>query len=136
MVRTVAALGCGAESRRATTCPGALCRDRGLPPRAQWGRIPAAGAAATGIELEILAHEQEAGLAAAGCLPYRVGRPVPPSWLTSAAGVPRSCGWTAARPAIAARQPVPAGRRGGLSEAFTSEPDESTFEAMVRESAL
>ena len=87
---------------------------------------------ATGIELEILEHEQEAQLALLGCLPL-IERSAGPALLVDIGGGSTEILW------------LDHGEPGGgptsvslpigvvaLSEAFTSEPDPSTFEAMVR----
>jgi exopolyphosphatase/guanosine-5'-triphosphate,3'-diphosphate pyrophosphatase len=88
---------------------------------------------ATGIELEILDHEQEALLALLGCLPL-IERGAGPALLVDIGGGSTEILWLhdggplAARPTSAS---VPIGVVA-LSEAFTSEPDASTFESMVR----
>src|SRR5919106_3143851 len=87
---------------------------------------------ATGIELEILEHEQEAQLALLGCLPL-IERSAGPALLVDIGGGSTEILW------------LDHGEPGGgptsvslpigvvaLSEAFTSEPDPSTFETMVR----
>lgn len=88
---------------------------------------------ATGIELEVLAHEQEALLALLGCLPL-IERGAGPALLVDIGGGSTEILWLddggpmAGGPASAS---LPIGVVA-LSEAFTSEPDASTFEAMVR----
>jgi exopolyphosphatase / guanosine-5'-triphosphate,3'-diphosphate pyrophosphatase len=86
---------------------------------------------ATGIELEVLEHEQEAQLALLGCLPL-VERSAGPVLLVDIGGGSTEILWfehseTAGRPTSVS---LPIGVVA-LSEAFTSEPDPSTFEAMV-----
>jgi exopolyphosphatase/guanosine-5'-triphosphate,3'-diphosphate pyrophosphatase len=88
---------------------------------------------ATGIELEILEHEQEAQLALLGCLPL-IERSAGPVLLVDIGGGSTEIVWldhaerARARPASAS---LPIGVVA-LAEGFTSEPDPSTFEAMVR----
>jgi exopolyphosphatase / guanosine-5'-triphosphate,3'-diphosphate pyrophosphatase len=88
---------------------------------------------ATGIELEILDHEQEALLALLGCLPL-IERGAGPALLVDIGGGSTEILWLedegpmAASPACAS---LPIGVVA-LSEAFTSEPDPSTFDSMVR----
>jgi exopolyphosphatase / guanosine-5'-triphosphate,3'-diphosphate pyrophosphatase len=88
---------------------------------------------ATGIELEILPHEQEALLALLGCLPL-IERGTGPALLVDIGGGSTEILWLedggpmAGGPTTAS---LPIGVVA-LSEAFTSEPDASTFEAMVR----
>jgi exopolyphosphatase / guanosine-5'-triphosphate,3'-diphosphate pyrophosphatase len=87
---------------------------------------------ATGIELEVLEHEQEAQLALLGCLPL-VERSGGPVLLVDIGGGSTEILWfdysesAAGRPTSVS---LPIGVVA-LSEAFTSEPDPSTFEAMV-----
>jgi exopolyphosphatase / guanosine-5'-triphosphate,3'-diphosphate pyrophosphatase len=87
---------------------------------------------ATGIELEVLEHEQEAQLALLGCLPL-VERNGGPVLLVDIGGGSTEILWfdytesAAGRPTSVS---LPIGVVA-LSEAFTSEPDPSTFEAMV-----
>jgi exopolyphosphatase/guanosine-5'-triphosphate,3'-diphosphate pyrophosphatase len=88
---------------------------------------------ATGIELEVLDHEQEALLALLGCLPL-IERGGGPALLVDIGGGSTEILWLddggpmAGSPATAS---LPIGVVA-LSEAFTSEPDPSTFERMVR----
>ena len=88
---------------------------------------------ATGIELEILEHEQEAQLALLGCLPL-IERRAGPALLVDIGGGSTEIVWLdcsefgAGRPATIS---LPIGVVA-LSEAFTSEPDPATFETMVR----
>ena len=87
---------------------------------------------ATGIELEILAHEQEAQLALLGCLPL-IEPSAGPALLVDVGGGSTEILWLdRSEPADAwlASMSLPVGVVA-LSEAFTSEPDELTFEAMV-----
>lgn len=90
---------------------------------------------ATGIVLELLPHEQEAGLALLGCLPL-----IDPSaqhvLLVDIGGGSTEILWLDRRgqdpPArLRACASLPIGVVA-LSEGFTSEPDPATFEAMVR----
>jgi exopolyphosphatase / guanosine-5'-triphosphate,3'-diphosphate pyrophosphatase len=86
----------------------------------------------TGIQLEVLTHEQEVRLALLGCLPL-IERSAGPALLVDIGGGSTEILW------------LDRGANGGgphsvslpigvvaLSEAFTSEPDPDTFEAMVR----
>jgi exopolyphosphatase / guanosine-5'-triphosphate,3'-diphosphate pyrophosphatase len=87
---------------------------------------------ATGIELEILEHEQEAQLALLGCLPL-IERSAGPALLVDIGGGSTEILW------LDHDEPAGAGPTSvslpigvvALAEAFTSEPDPSTFEAMV-----
>ena len=87
---------------------------------------------ATGIELEVLAHEQEARLALLGCLPL-IERSAGPALLVDIGGGSTEILW------LDRSRSVPGGPHSvslpigvvALSEAFTSEPDPATFEAMV-----
>jgi exopolyphosphatase/guanosine-5'-triphosphate,3'-diphosphate pyrophosphatase len=86
----------------------------------------------TGIELEILAHEQEARLALLGCLPL-IERNAGPALVVDIGGgsteilwLDRSQGGGGGPHSVSLPIGVVA-----LSEAFTSEPDPVTFEAMV-----
>jgi exopolyphosphatase / guanosine-5'-triphosphate,3'-diphosphate pyrophosphatase len=86
---------------------------------------------ATGIELEILEHEQEAQLALLGCLPL-IERSAGPALLVDIGGGSTEILWfdhdaVMGRPSSVS---LPIGVVA-LSEAFTSEPDPATFEAMV-----
>jgi exopolyphosphatase / guanosine-5'-triphosphate,3'-diphosphate pyrophosphatase len=88
---------------------------------------------ATGIELEVLDHEQEALLALLGCLPL-IERGAGPALLVDIGGGSTEILWLHDGGPLAARPTstsVPIGVVA-LSEAFTSEPDASTFESMVR----
>jgi exopolyphosphatase / guanosine-5'-triphosphate,3'-diphosphate pyrophosphatase len=88
---------------------------------------------ATGIELEVLAHEQEARLALLGCLPL-IERSAGPALLVDIGGGSTEILWLdGSRSAVCDPHSVslPIGVVA-LSEAFTSEPDPATFEAMVR----
>jgi exopolyphosphatase/guanosine-5'-triphosphate,3'-diphosphate pyrophosphatase len=88
---------------------------------------------ATGIELEVLEHEQEALLALLGCLPL-IERGAGPALLVDIGGGSTEILWLddgGPLPASPASTSVPIGVVA-LSEAFTSEPDASTFERMVR----
>ena len=86
----------------------------------------------TGIELEILEHEQEAQLALLGCLPL-IERSAGPALLVDIGGGSTEILWldhgepTGGGPTSVS---LPIGVVA-LSESFTSEPDPSTFEAMV-----
>jgi exopolyphosphatase/guanosine-5'-triphosphate,3'-diphosphate pyrophosphatase len=87
----------------------------------------------TGIELEILDHEQEALLALLGCLPL-IERGAGPALLVDIGGGSTEILWLDHGGPMATG-PVSASLPIGvvaLSEAFTSEPDVPTFEAMVR----
>jgi exopolyphosphatase/guanosine-5'-triphosphate,3'-diphosphate pyrophosphatase len=88
---------------------------------------------ATGIELELLEHEQEAQLALLGCLPL-IERSAGPALLVDIGGGSTEILWLDHNDA-AGGGPTSVSLPIGvvaLSEAFTSEPDPSTFEAMVR----
>jgi exopolyphosphatase / guanosine-5'-triphosphate,3'-diphosphate pyrophosphatase len=87
---------------------------------------------ATGIELEVLAHEQEAQLALLGCLPLIEPSPGPALLVDVGGGSTEILWLDRSEPADTwfASMSLPVGVVA-LSEAFTSEPDESTFEAMV-----
>jgi exopolyphosphatase / guanosine-5'-triphosphate,3'-diphosphate pyrophosphatase len=88
---------------------------------------------ATGIELEIIEHEQEAELAVLGCLPL-IERGAGPALLVDIGGGSTEIVWLDGS-APAASGPATASLPIGvvaLSEAFTPEPDPPTFEAMVR----
>jgi exopolyphosphatase/guanosine-5'-triphosphate,3'-diphosphate pyrophosphatase len=88
---------------------------------------------ATGIELEVLDHEQEALLALLGCLPL-IERGAGPALLVDIGGGSTEILWLDDEGPLAGR-PTSASLPIGvvtLSEAFTSEPDASTFESMVR----
>jgi exopolyphosphatase/guanosine-5'-triphosphate,3'-diphosphate pyrophosphatase len=88
---------------------------------------------ATGIELEILEHEQEAQLALLGCLPL-IERSAGPALLVDIGGGSTEILW------LDHNAPLVGGPTSvslpigvvALSEAFTPEPDPATFEAMVR----
>jgi exopolyphosphatase/guanosine-5'-triphosphate,3'-diphosphate pyrophosphatase len=87
---------------------------------------------ATGIELEILEHEQEAQLALLGCLPL-IERSAGPALLVDIGGGSTEILWLD-HGEPAGGEPTSVSLPIGvvaLSEAFTSEPDPSTFEAMV-----
>jgi exopolyphosphatase / guanosine-5'-triphosphate,3'-diphosphate pyrophosphatase len=87
----------------------------------------------TGIELEILAHEQEARLALLGCLPL-IDPSAGPALLVDIGGGSTEILWLD-RSGLADGGPSSVSLPIGvvaLSEAFTSEPDAETFEAMVR----
>ena len=86
---------------------------------------------ATGIELEVLAHEQEARLALLGCLPL-IERSAGPALLVDIGGGSTEILWLDHNRSAASPHSVslPIGVVA-LSEAFTSEPDPATFEAMV-----
>jgi exopolyphosphatase/guanosine-5'-triphosphate,3'-diphosphate pyrophosphatase len=87
----------------------------------------------TGIELEILAYEQEAQLALLGCLPL-IERSAGPALLVDIGGGSTEILWLdRSEPTglALASMSLPVGVVA-LSEAFTPEPDPSTFEAMVR----
>ena len=91
---------------------------------------------ATGIELEVLDHEQEALLALLGCLPL-IERGAGPALLVDIGGGSTEILWLDDEGPLAGR-PTSASLPIGvvtLSEAFTSEPDASTFESMVRQCA-
>ena len=87
----------------------------------------------TGIELEILPHEQEVRLALLGCLPL-IERTVGPALLVDIGGGSTEILW------LDRSRNGDGGPRSlslpigvvALSEAFTSEPDPAAFEAMVR----
>jgi exopolyphosphatase/guanosine-5'-triphosphate,3'-diphosphate pyrophosphatase len=87
----------------------------------------------TGIELEVLSHEQEACLALLGCLPL-IERAAGPALLVDIGGGSTEILWLD-HDANGAGGPrsvsLPIGVVA-LSEAFTSEPDDVTFEVMVR----
>jgi exopolyphosphatase/guanosine-5'-triphosphate,3'-diphosphate pyrophosphatase len=88
---------------------------------------------ATGIELEILEHEQEAELALLGCLPL-IERSAGPALLVDIGGGSTEILWLD-HGDLAGGGPISVSLPIGvvaLSEAFTSEPDPSTFETMVR----
>ena len=88
---------------------------------------------ATGIELEVLDHEQEALLALLGCLPL-IERGAGPALLVDIGGGSTEILWLDDGGPMA-RSPTSASLPIGvvaLSEAFTSEPDASIFESMVR----
>jgi exopolyphosphatase/guanosine-5'-triphosphate,3'-diphosphate pyrophosphatase len=88
---------------------------------------------ATGIELEILEHEQEAELALLGCLPL-IERDAGPALLVDIGGGSTEILWLDQGPRAGAG-PISVSLPIGvvaLSEAFTPEPDPSTFESMVR----
>jgi exopolyphosphatase/guanosine-5'-triphosphate,3'-diphosphate pyrophosphatase len=89
---------------------------------------------ATGLEFEVLGHEQEARLALLGCLPL-IECSAGPALLVDIGGGSTEVLWLdRSRGAIRGPHSVslPIGVVA-LSEAFTSEPDPATFEAMVRE---
>jgi exopolyphosphatase / guanosine-5'-triphosphate,3'-diphosphate pyrophosphatase len=87
----------------------------------------------TGLELEVLPHEQEARLALLGCLPL-IERSIGPALLVDIGGGSTEVLW------LDHPQDGNGGPRSlslpigvvALSEAFTSEPDPATFEVMVR----
>jgi exopolyphosphatase / guanosine-5'-triphosphate,3'-diphosphate pyrophosphatase len=87
----------------------------------------------TGIQLEILAHEQEARLALLGCLPL-IERSAGPALVVDIGGGSTEILWLD-RSANGGGDPhsvsLPLGVVA-LSETFTSEPDPAMFEAMVR----
>ena len=83
---------------------------------------------ATGIELEVLGHEQEARLALLGCLPL-IERGAGPALLVDIGGGSTEILWLEGGGPTSASLPTGV---VALSEAFTSEPDASTFEGMVR----
>ena len=83
---------------------------------------------ATGIELEVLGHEQEARLALLGCLPL-IERGAGPALLVDIGGGSTEILWLEDGGPTCASLPIGV---VALSEAFTSEPDASTFDAMVR----
>jgi exopolyphosphatase/guanosine-5'-triphosphate,3'-diphosphate pyrophosphatase len=88
---------------------------------------------ATGLELEILGHEQEAHLALLGCLPL-IERHAGPALLVDIGGGSTEILWlddSAPGGAALASISLPLGVVA-LSEAFSPEPDPATFEAMVR----
>jgi exopolyphosphatase/guanosine-5'-triphosphate,3'-diphosphate pyrophosphatase len=87
----------------------------------------------TGIQLEVLTHEQEARLALLGCLPL-IERSAGPALLVDIGGGSTEILWLD-RGANGGGGPYSVSLPIGvvaLSEAFTSEPDPNTFEAMVR----
>lgn len=87
----------------------------------------------TGIELEILSHEQEACLALLGCLPL-IERAAGPALLVDIGGGSTEILWLdcgAVDDGGPRSMSLPIGVVA-LSEAFTSEPDDVTFEVMVR----
>jgi exopolyphosphatase/guanosine-5'-triphosphate,3'-diphosphate pyrophosphatase len=89
----------------------------------------------TGIELEILPHEQEAELALLGCLPL-VGPDAEQVLLVDIGGGSTEVLWLdrsrrVGGPLLRCVASVPIGVVS-LSEAFTSEPDSQTFTAMVQ----
>jgi len=88
---------------------------------------------ATGIEVAIVPHEQEAELALLGCLPL-VDPGAEQVLLVDIGGGSTEIVWLDRSPGIGARlrcvASVPIGVVS-LSEAFTSEPDAATFAAMV-----
>lgn len=86
----------------------------------------------TGIELEVLAHEQEAHLALLGCLPL-IERSAGPALLVDIGGGSTEILWLDGGGSMdggPTSTSLPIGVVA-LSEAFTSEPDTTTFEAMV-----
>lgn len=85
----------------------------------------------TGIELEVLDHEQEALLALLGCLPL-IERGAGPALLVDIGGGSTEILWLEdGGPSGPTSASLPIGVVA-LSEAFSSEPDASTFQAMVR----
>lgn len=88
---------------------------------------------ATGIELEILDHEQEALLALLGCLPL-IERGAGPALVVDIGGGSTEILWLddgGPRALGPLSVSLPLGVVA-LSESFTSEPDTATFEAMVQ----
>ena len=90
----------------------------------------------TGIELEILPHEQEAQLALLGCLPL-VDPDAEQVLLVDIGGGSTEILWLdrglgVEGPVLRCAASVPVGVVS-LSEAFSSEPDLATFEAMVQQ---
>jgi exopolyphosphatase/guanosine-5'-triphosphate,3'-diphosphate pyrophosphatase len=90
----------------------------------------------TGIELEILPHEQEAQLALLGCLPL-VDPDAEQVLLVDIGGGSTEILWLdrglgLEGPVLRCAASVPVGVVS-LSEAFSSEPDLATFEAMVQQ---
>ena len=137
MACTVAALRVCARIMAATACARrAASRPRPAAARSTGPSSWPGCAGRPGSSSKILAHEQEAHLALLGCLPL-IEPGAGPALLVDVGGGSTEILWLdRSEPADTrlASMSLPVGVVA-LSEAFTSEPDESMFETMVRQCA-